>query len=403
MLVEVDYSGERLDLDLPEDRLVRVWRGPEGLRPEPFGTAVQEALEHPLEYPALRLAVVPGDRVTIPVSASVPGLGTILETVAGVLSTAGVARDAIRVLAPEDPRRADPSAVPAGLELVVHDPDDRAALAYLATTAAGRRVYLNRLLTDADFVLPIGQLGFDDRLGYRGPWSAVFPDLSDVETRTAFRAAGSRAMPSPEAQRQALAESVEVGWLLGIQLQVGVWPGASGPGGILVGQDQAVRDAGRRVVDESWTVEAGSQADLVVAGLGAEGSAQGWGELSAGLAAAARLVRPGGKIAILSRVSGDPGPALRHLAEQAEHDLGAAALRGRENDPDVQAARHIAEALARADVYLLSSLDNDFLEDLGIIPLARPEEARRLALASASCTVVSRAELVRASIPGESE
>src|SRR5690349_17513081 len=89
MIVEVDFSGERLSLDLPEDRLIRVWRGPAAMPPDAFAASVREALEHPLDYPALRQAVVPGDRVAIALSASIPALGTILETVTDVLAASG--------------------------------------------------------------------------------------------------------------------------------------------------------------------------------------------------------------------------------------------------------------------------------------------------------------------------
>ncbi len=70
---------------------------------------------------------------------------------------------------------------------MVHDPDDRAQIAYLASTKEGRRVYLNRLLTDADVVVPVGRLGYDPILGFRGPWSLLFPGLSDRETLRGLR------------------------------------------------------------------------------------------------------------------------------------------------------------------------------------------------------------------------
>ena len=56
----------------------------------------------------------------------------------------------------------------------------------------------------------------------------------------------------------------------------------------------------------------------------------------------------------------------------------------------------MAQALANADVYLLSSLDHDLIDDLGMIPLDRPEVARKLAASCASCYFVSQAELTGA-------
>ena len=57
--------------------------------------------------------------------------------------------------------------------------------------------------------------------------------------------------------------------------------------------------------------------------------------------------------------------------------------------------RQLARALAWADVYLLSSLGTDLVEDLSMIALGRPEEARRLAASCGSCLVVNQAEWTR--------
>jgi hypothetical protein len=388
---EVEYSGERLELELPDAGLVGHWRGPAGLPLDSFRNAAREAFERPRNYPPLRQAVVPGDRVAIPLSAGIPALGPLLEIIADVLGRSGVSRDAICVLATEDPRQSDPSAIPPGLAFARHDPTDRAGLAYLSATSAGRRIYLNRHVTDADFVLPIGRLGFEERLGYQGPWSVLFPRMSDEAARGDRR--GDR--PTRQQQELGLAESAEVGWLLGCQFQVGILAGASAAAGILAGRDEDVRREGIASVEASWTFRVDEEADLVIAGISADGFPGGWEELSIALAAASSLVRPGGKIALLSRVAGEPGDALRRLAEASSRDEGFASLRVGEGEPDYRAARRIAEALARSDVYLLSDLEPDFLEDLGVVSLARPEEVRRLSRTAASWTVVNRAELIR--------
>ena len=69
----------------------------------------------------------------------------------------------------------------------IHDPADRRKLAYLATTGAGRRVYLNRTLVDADFVIVLSGRDYDPLTGYAGAEVAVFPALSDEETRDVVR------------------------------------------------------------------------------------------------------------------------------------------------------------------------------------------------------------------------
>ena len=52
-------------------------------------------------------------------------------------------------------------------------------LANLASTKAGRRVYLNRSLVDADQLIVVGRFHYDPMLGYAGGLSDLFPALSD--------------------------------------------------------------------------------------------------------------------------------------------------------------------------------------------------------------------------------
>ena len=90
---------------------------------------------------------------------------------------------------------------PAGVTFRTHDPDDRANLAYLATTAGGRRVYLDRDLTDADFVLPVGRLAYDPLLGY-------VPRPSTRCSGTAATISSSGSSPVPGTMRSWSASSM---------------------------------------------------------------------------------------------------------------------------------------------------------------------------------------------------
>src|SRR5262249_20354360 len=156
--------------------------------------------------------------------------------------------------------------LPGGSSVVVHDPDDRAQLAYLASTKQGRRVYLNRLLTDADVVVPVGRMGYDPDLGYRGPWSVLFPELSDRDTMRALRdrpisPAGEDAR---EPARARLDEALEVSWLLGTQFHLGLVPAAAGLLESVAGRDTSVRDQGIAALDQHWTFRAPARAEVVV-------------------------------------------------------------------------------------------------------------------------------------------
>lgn len=395
MRVNVTYQDEQLELDVPDDRLVAAWQGPSGASSAETQRMVAEALERPRAYPPLRQSLVPGDRVVIAFDDGLPHPGAVLAPICEALRGAGVEPGEITVLVPSRSASLPLAVLPEGVALETHDPDDRTHLAYLASTKEGRRIYLNRLLTDADFVLPVGRIRFDRALGYRGPWSTVFPDLSDHETIRAFQAGA--------AGEATLRESGEVSWLLGSQFHLGLVEGVAGPAEVVAGQESTVREQGGRALERAWGFEAESRADLVVAGIGRPETQAGLEELAEGLATAARLVRRGGKIVALSRVQGEFGPSLRRLAELDDPRLGPSALRGHEADADYALARSLATTLSWADVYLLSGLDPDAVEDLGMIGLERSSEARRLVAACASCLIVSGAERSRGRVADEPE
>lgn len=401
MRVSVAFGDEQLEIEIPGDQLVAQWEGPPAVQHPGTGNAIRAALEQPSKYPPLRQAIVPGDQVVVAFDHEVPDACGVLSEVTRIIEESGVERGAITVLVPPDAPEEFAQSAPDRLDVVVHDPADRTNIAYLASTTHGRRVYLNRRLTDADFVLPVGRLAYNQVLGYSGPWGLLFPRLSDDETRRTFRARATEKRADRADPTQALDESLEASWLLGCQLQLGILPGLGGILGAFAGLTSAVVAQGSQALDKAWSFEAESRAEVVVAGVGQPGAPAGIEDLAEGLANAARLVQRGGKIVLLSRCKGEPGPSLQRLIAANDPRNGATALRGHESDPDFAAARQIARAVAWADVYLLSALRSDVAEDLSMIALDRPEECRRLVAGASSCTVVSHADRTSARAAGD--
>jgi lactate racemase len=396
MRIAVDFQDERLEFEVPDDRLVGHWSGP-SIDPsaEPASAIFRQAIESPSEFPPLNLAVVPGDRVVVPLDPSTPELSAIFEAMTTALRASEV--EGITVVS----TAAEPANLPEGVAWRVHDPDDRSQLAYLSSTSEGRRIYLNKNLTDADIVVPIGTLGYDGTLGYRGPWSVIFPGLSDRETLLRYQGLNAEGPPDRERPSSSLLESAEVSWLLGCQFQIGVLAGHSGVSKVIAGLESAVRSEGAKAIDDAWTFRVDDRADVVVVGIGEPKERTTLDDLALGLLTATRLVRRGGKIVALSKARFDVGPALGRLKGVENPRSALNRLRGRDADSDYPASKIIAEALAWADVYLHSAVDSDLVEDLALIPLDRPSEALKLAALAPSVTLVSQADRTRALVLGE--
>lgn len=395
MDVSVGFGLKRFTCEIPPERVVEYWRGPESLNQARIPDLAREAISSPLQFPPLRSAIVPGDRVVLAVDVRVPALAAILEEVAATLQSSGVERESIHVVGVGPEPLGD--LLPREIEASAHDPSDRNAMAYLASTADGRRVYLNRQLTDADVVIAIGRLTFDPAIGCAGPWSVIFPGSSDAETQTSGRARMGRS------NGRAADEAVEVCWLLGSQFGVGVLPAADSTGvaSIRAGLMPALRDEAERLLKESWVCRPPGQADLVVCGVGAGPPHATFDMLGAALEAATAAVRPRGAIVIMSDASGTIGRAWELVASESEREKNPSGARAARSEPDAFSASQLAAALARAKVYLLSNLDATAVEDLSIVPLDEPADAARLITAAKACTFVNRAELTSVRVAGD--
>lgn len=389
MASSVRFDAESHRFTVESDRLVGSWTGPVGtLDP---ASAYRAALESPPGFPPFRQAMVPGDRLTIALDPSIPGRETLLEAIGESAAAAGVEREAIAILGT--------TTAPEGCgPWIAHDPKNESERAYLASTGQGHRVYLNRLLTDADVVLPVGRLGYDATLGYRGPWSVIYPGLSDEAARAAYRSHAVEAPPDRSRDRPSLVESREIAWLLGCPFLLGAVPGASGTlHEVISGEPNEVDRLGKEAVDRAWTFAADSRAELVIAGVGEPGLPADFEAVALGLESALRLVRRGGKIVLLSRAVAEFGPALERLGSSNNPGTdGLEAIAKARESADYAVARSIARAVAWADCYLLSRIDEDRAQDLGFIPLGRPDEAQRLIALADSVTLVSQADQTRA-------
>lgn len=395
MKVTVDYDREHLEIDLPEGQVVGVWRGPEGLAPDALAAAARRALLEPEGYPPAARLVVPGDRVTLAVDPAAIGLEIVLRALIESLIEGGVEAGDLTLITP--PAMPAPDFWrPEGSTAVVHDPGDPSQIAYLASTSAGRRVYLNRRLIDADLVIPIAGARPALAGGAWGPSRLIFPELSNRESRIPAPPAQREARPARRKDAETVDESLEASVLLGSRFHLALVPAAQGVLEVIAGRDEVVRDRALQALARHWRFETPGRAELVVAGVGGPDVRATLEDLALALATAAELVDRGGRIVVLSRAGGRIGPALGRLIQAELPRGGQEALRGVENEADYPAALAIARATAWADVYLASSLDPQTVEDLGMTPLDRPDQARRLAAGAHSCTLVSRAELTQA-------
>jgi nickel-dependent lactate racemase len=348
---------------------------------------------------------MPGDTVVLALERGVPHAPAIVAHTVERLLDAGVdATDITVVRSPGDVESDAPD--PLGelseplresVSCLVHDPLDRQSLGYLSAAADGRPIYVNRAIHDADLVIPIGVLRSADTLGYFGINSALFPALSDTASLERF---GSPKAAGPARQGRLRQEADEVSWLLGVLFTIQVVPGAAGEIlHVLAGSLDGVWRDGGRLYDAAWHFAVRDRARLVVAAIEGNATQQTWENVGRVLAAAAPVVEDDSAIVICSRLAAPIGPALQHLVG-AEDLNGALHEITRSRPADALAASELIRALKRSKVYLVSRLDDELVEELGVLPIDERGVAR-LSGRYESCIVLAAAQYARAQPPDE--
>ena len=405
--ISLEYGkSERWEGAIPAERLLHFHQGPAALR-DPQ-EAVQEGLRQPLEFPALELALVPDDRIVIVLDRGIPSAAEIINAVWSSMAPAGINPDNVLILQPAstnpgliaDPRQLLPPNAREQVTWKIHDPTEPNGTGYLASSAAGERLYLAREVLDADFVLPIGRLGYDAMLGRRELTSAFYPGLSTPDAFSKAIGQGHQEL-GPDDERPLRQLVHEVAWLLGIQFAIQVLPshGHGGMAGVLIGNTDQVMKRGKTLLDESWRVSIDQRGETVLAAIPSSGDSVTWDDLGAALEAAQKLVVQGGRIIVLSDLAAAPGPGIELIRSSRSAKAALQPLR-KAAPPDVLAATRIASAAEWASIYLLSQIEANVVEELFMTPLENLQEVSRLLESCDGCVVLAGAQHTYSEISG---
>ena len=381
-----------LTLELAGERLISTCGTPQSQPIADVAAAVDRALAEPIEFPTLASAVLPGDKVAVVLTQTVPQAAIIVARLVDALVAIGVdPADIALVRADSDesdePLCLLPDDVRGSIVATLHDPSDRGALGYVAAAANGDPIYINRTIYDADLAITIGALRVESPQVTHDIYSGVYPTFSDAPTLNRYRSLKAAEPKEHERLRKA---ADEASWLVGTPFTIQVVPG---PGDtilqILAGETRAVFREGRRHCDESWRQSIPRRADLVIGTITGR-QHQTWENVARALADAAHSVREGGAIAVCTDLAEEPGEALKRIAG-ADDPAAALGTIGKHKPRDLPAAAEIVRALDRGKVYLLSRLDQELVENLGLLPV-EAEQLSRLAARYDSCIVLENAQ-----------
>lgn len=370
-----------------------------------------DALQGPLGLPPLAQCVTPDDHVAIAVGHGTPVAGPLVSGVIAALAAAGIDRGHIKVVT-ANARDAAPleqalgREVAEGVSVESHDPSGEDSLCFAGLTKGERPLRVNRTVFEADVVLPVsaeattGDIAATDEAG--GAYDGLFPDFFDRDTIDRFRkvrTVNDATLGGGGRQSARRAEADQAGWLVGAPLVVRAVPGpGGGVAAVLAGDPTQVNSEASRASHRAWETPLADPADVVLAVISGGADQQSWSSVGKALAAAERLVRSGGVIAVWSELSEPIGEKLALLAEADDPDELAAVLAAESGD-EALAAWRIFQALQNGPVFFRSLLDPDEVEPLGFAPVATAEQMQRMASRFESCTVLEDAQHVRFADP----
>jgi nickel-dependent lactate racemase len=359
--------------------------------PDP-AAALRRALDQPSHFPPLRRALTPDDRVAVVVDEQLPNLGPLVEQLLTYLTEAGISPAAITLVSAAGSRQAWVEELPDVLQDVrteIHDPANRQAVSYLASTRKGRRIYLNRTVVEAELAVVLAGCRYDPAFGCHDGAVALFPALSDAATQRDLSSHFKPAPPDPPGWT-VRDEATEVAWLLGVPFLIQIVEGnGSGIAHIVGGTVEATPEC-ERLLRQRWRIQFAERAQTVVALLAGDASGYDFAALARAALAASRVVESGGRIVLLTRARPHLCEAAEMLRDTQNPDVAARCVQ--EHQPVGQAAAlQWLEAVRHASLYLLSRLPDETVEELFATPLQHARQAQRLLDAAGTCLFLDEA------------
>ena len=394
MKLEFGFGAGVQTAEVPEENLLAVLRAsgaPQGLTGE---AEVRRALAGPIGSPRLGELVKPGEKVAIVTSDLTRPMPThqVMPALLDELYGAGIkAEDITLVFALGSHRKqtAEERKKLAGerawneIACVDSDPDD---CVRMGTTAAGTPVDITRVVAEAGRRICLGNIEYHYFAGYSGGVKAIMPGVS---TRAAIQANHSK-MILPEARAGALdgnplrMDIEEAGAICGVDFILNVVLGEHKE--ILravAGHPVKAHRAGCAFLDALYLKELPRAADIVLVSQGGAPKDLNLYQTQKALDNARHAVRPGGIIILIG--SCREGLGERVFEEWMTTSPSPAAMIeriGRDFQLGGHKAAAIAMTLEKAQVWLVSELEPDFVRSIFLTPQPSVQEALDAAFAA---------------------
>ena len=358
---------------------------------------VREALRHPVDGSSLQ-AYAGAHRVAIAINDKTRPVPHehLLPPLLDQLLAIGIPEKAIQFfvatgthvpMLPEEMTRILPAEIAGRFEVISHDCDDQANLAYLGATTRGTPIWLNRRFLEADLKIVVGDIEPHHFAGFSGGYKTAAIGLSGRETinnnHKMLVEPGARIA---EFEKNPLRQDIdEIGDAFGVQFALNaILNGEKHIVSAVSGSPRAVMQAGvplSRAVCQVSLPHAGGY-DLVVASVGGAPKDINFYQSQKALTHAALLVRAQGAIILAAECP--EGSGSQSYEDYMEGLLTPGDVLDKFARTGFQVGPHkafqVAQIASRARIYLVSSMDESLTARLLMTPVPTLDRAFELAV-----------------------
>jgi nickel-dependent lactate racemase len=400
--VRLEYGREGLEVELPEENLVRVLKLTPATPLEDPHAAVLKSLEDPIgQQPLAELARGRRDAciVVCDITRPVPN-PTLLPPILEVLQAAGIAQDKITILIATGTHRPNEGAeleamlgaeIATTYRIVNHVCTDAASQTSLGVSPNGVPIHLDRTYCEADLKITVGLIEPHFMAGYSGGRKLIMPGLAALETVQAWHS--PRFLEHPNAsngvvqnnpvhdEALAIARRVTPDMIVDVTLDE-----ENRITGVFAGDLERAWLAGVAFAQEHVKAPLSEPVDIVVTTCAGYPLDATFYQAVKGMVGALPAVKPGGSIIIAAECSEGIGSEAFRNQLLSNSDLPAYMEAIQQPDwtfvPDQWEVEELAKAVRENSVYCVcSGIDAETLAQCFVTPAASVEEGVAAALA----------------------
>ncbi|MDR1797379.1 MAG: nickel-dependent lactate racemase [Clostridiales Family XIII bacterium] len=393
MILEVGFGSGVQSFYVPEENLAGVMKAQE-VDPAVTGeAAVREALLHPVGTPRVSEIVKPGEKIVVITSDITRPMPSyrVLPLLLEELSLAGVKDEDVTVVlalgihrphTEQEKRKLVGDAVFDRVRCEDSTPDDCVRLGF---TALGTPLDVSRRVAEADRRIALGNIEFHYFAGYSGGAKAIMPGVASHDSIQANHsrmveeaAAAGRLEGNPvRADIDDVLSVCPIDFILNVVLDEHKEIVCA-----VAGHPIEAHRKGCAFLDGLYASPIAERADIVIASQGGAPKDLNLYQTQKALDNAKHAVKDGGVIILVGSCKEGLGEAVfeRWMLESPTPESMVERI-GRDFELGGHKAAAIAMVLARADIYLVSEMDGDFVRSIFLTPFGSVQDALDAAFA----------------------